>query len=62
MVEPGTHFNKSVPLSEYVDNKINMLKNEFYLKLTDDEVDHLNCLKSEYEVDAYAHKLLIEKL
>ena len=62
MVKPGTHFRKEMPIQQYISEKIDMLKNEFYVRLTDEEELHMNSLKYEYEVDAYARKLLVNKL
>lgn len=47
---------------KYIEEKIDMLINEFYMKLTDDEIDHFYSLKTESAVDRYAHKLLMDKL
>lgn len=51
-----------LPFEEYRERKISMLVNDFYLRLTDDEKDHFYTLETEVDVNAYAHKLLAEKL
>ena len=50
------------PLEEYIENKIIMLQYEFYIKLTEAELIHLRALKSESEVDRYAHDILKNRL
>lgn len=49
-------------LKTYRRIKIRMLEEEFYIRLTDSEIDHMNSLTSELEIDAFAHKLILEKL
>jgi hypothetical protein len=55
-------FERDKTLREYIYEKIDMLENEFYLKLTEDEEMHMCSLKTESEVDRYAHQLLKDKL
>lgn len=49
-------------LTRYIRNKIWMLENEFYLKLTNMEKYHFHELETEDAVDRYAHRLLVDKL
>ena len=49
-------------LDDYIEDKIIMLKYEFCIKLTEDELIHLRALKSESEVDRYAHDILKNRL
>lgn len=53
-------LNRSLP--KYIDHKLDMLENEFYLKLTYEEERYMRSLKSHEAVDQFAHKLLVEKL
>lgn len=46
----------------YVEQKINMLVNDFYIRLTDEEKRHFYTLTSEYAIDQYAHDLIMKKL
>ena len=46
---------ENIPLPEYIKQKIHMLKSEFKIHLTYDDVDHFNSLKKEIEVDQFAH-------
>lgn len=54
--------NPNRTLTEYIINKLDMLENEFYIRLTGDEYDHMWSMKTELEVDQYAHDLIITKL
>lgn len=68
MVESNTRikFNGerhvNVNLTTFINRKIDMLANEFYLRLTDREIEYFYTLKTEGDVNAYVRKLLIEKL
>lgn len=58
----GGLLGNGVPFSKYREEKLKMLTDEFCLKLTDEEIYHMRSLKTEAEVDRYAHQLLKEKL
>ena len=45
-----------------MDSKIDILVEDFHLRLSDDEKNHFYSLHSELAVDQYAHKLLVDKL
>lgn len=49
-------------LKEYIEFKLMILIGDFKFKLTDDEIDHMKSLKTEGEVDRYAHELIMKKL
>ena len=53
---------KPIPIKKYIRDKLKMLRDEFCLKLTDAEIAHLYALKTENDVDNYAHQLLRDKL
>lgn len=62
MSEAKLHTPRHKSLKDYIDDKINMLENEFYLKLTDEEKAHFYDIRTEEAVDQYAHRLLRDKL
>ena len=49
-------------LSEYVSKKIAMLENEFYIRLSDEEIFHMRSLKTEVDVNKYVHQIIVQKL
>lgn len=62
MMPAGTHIHKDIPISQYISEKIDMLSREFYIELTDEDIRHFIELKTEPAVDAFAHKLLVDRL
>ena len=58
----GHHIGRKVSLSEYIDRKISMLEDEFFIKLGLSDIIGLRNLKSEADVDAFAHRILVERL
>lgn len=58
----GCHLERKKPLSDYIIQKLSMLEDEFYINLSHAEVSHMRALKSEGDVDLYAHQLLMNKL
>lgn len=52
---PGEQ-NKSLPA--YKKWKLKMLEKDFCIKVSPEEKEHINSLKTEMAVDRYAHKLL----
>lgn len=62
---PGEGYHKdgrNLRLRKYIRQKIDMLTDEFYLRLTEAEEDHFYDLHSHDEVDKYAHDLLVKKI
>lgn len=53
---------KEMPLNEYIKEKIRMLQKDFYIKLTDAEIDKLNSMTRDIDVDHYAHDLIANRL
>ena len=53
---------ENMSVEEYIEQKIKMLKNEFCLRLTFEDIEHFNSLKTKSAVDQYAHKLFVERL
>lgn len=49
-------------LKEYIEYKIKILKKDFYLKLTDEEIEHFYTLNGAHAVDKYARDLIMKKL
>ena len=58
----GCHFERKKTLPEYVAQKISMLEDEFYLKLDCEDIVHMRSLKTEAEVDRFAHQILVDRL
>lgn len=50
------------PIATYINDKIRMLKKHFYIKLTDEEIAHMESLTTEISVDNYAHKLIMTRI
>ena len=55
-------FERAMSLKMYINLKLKMLEEDFYLRLTDSERQHMLNLTSQPEVDAFAHRLILEKL
>ena len=58
----GGHFERKKTLPEYVTQKISMLEDEFYIRLSFAEISHMRALKTEGDVDRYAHQILVDRL
>lgn len=58
----GDHFERKKTLQEYITQKISMLEDEFYLKLDYTDIAHMRSLKTEADVDRFAHKILMDRL
>ena len=59
----GAHrVTRPAPLNRYIREKLSMLQNEFYVQLSESEIEHMQSLTSEDAVDVYACRLLIDKL
>ena len=54
--------NPEEKLRNYVKRKIDILRKQFLIKLTDDEIYDLRELKTEVEVDHYVRKIITNKL
>lgn len=46
----------------YIDNKIKMLREDFYIRLSKREINHFYELATESDVDRFAHELFMRKL
>ena len=53
---------RKVSIKAYIKEKIRMLKEDFYLRLTDEEIAHMKSLKREIDVDHYAWDIINNKL
>ena len=53
---------RKVSIKAYIKEKIRMLKEDFYIHLTDEEVAHMKSLKREVDVDHYAWDIINNKL
>ena len=58
----GGHYEREVKLDDYITQKISMLEDEFYIRLSFTEISHMRALKTEGDVDRYAHQILIDRL
>ena len=58
----GNHFERKKTLPEYITQKISMLEDEFYLRLDYADITHMRSLKTEAEVDRFAHQMLVDRL
>ena len=62
-MEPiGYHLERNKTLIEYITQKISMLEDEFYLRLNYEDIAHMHSLKTEADVDRFAHQILIDRL
>ena len=62
-MEPiGYHLERRKTLIEYITQKISMLEDEFYLRLNYEDIAHMRSLKTEAEVDRFAHQILVDRL
>ena len=55
-------FEKNVDLKTYIENKIDMLEDEFFIHLSLYERQRFRSLTSETQVDNYAHSILVNRL
>ena len=58
----GDHFERKRTLPEYITQKISMLKDEFYIRLSFADIAHMRSLKTEADVDRFAHQILVDRL
>lgn len=59
---PTAYCMKPVSLNVYINQKIDMLTKDFCIQLSEDEIDHFWKLKTEEDVDNFAHYLFMERL
>lgn len=55
-------FGERAELQQYICNKIDMLRNDFKIRLTDTDILHFRDLTSYSDVDNFAHDILINRL
>ena len=58
----GDHFERKKTLPEYITQKISMLEDEFYIRLDYTDIAHMHNLKTEADVDRFAHQILVDRL
>ena len=58
----GYRKDPSVPLNVYIEEKITMLRNDFFINMSESDLEHIRNLKTEEDVDAYVHQLFMERL
>ena len=56
------NFEKDVDLKDYIENKIDMLEDEFFIHLSLHECQRFRSLTNETQVDNYAHSILVNRL
>ena len=62
-MEPiGYHLERNKTLIEHITQKISMLEDEFYLRLNYEDIAHMRSLKTEADVDRFAHQILMDRL
>ena len=60
---PGSLGGHSVSSNEsYVKKKVKILRDEFMIQVTDDDISAMRLLSTTYDVDQYCRKLLKERL
>lgn len=50
-----------MPLPQYIKAKLKMIQKEFMIKMTAEQIAHMQSLKSEIAVDNYAHDLIFNR-
>lgn len=55
-------YKKNISLSEYADEKIELLTDELKIPLTSEEREKFYLLESDTEIDRYARSLIDERL
>ena len=58
----GGHFERKKTLPEYIAQKISMLEDEFYIKLDYADITRMYNLKTEADVNQFAHQILVDRL
>ena len=53
-----TSSESTISLDKYIKEKIRMLKKDFCIPMTDEQIAHMQELKSEIQVDNYAQDLI----
>ena len=51
-----------IPLSQYINDKIDMLRRDLKMRLSRAEIEHMQSLTTETAVDNFAHTLFMTKL
>ena len=60
MPKERLHYN--APLSTYIKAKLEMIQDDFHIKLYESEIKHMRSLTTEIAVDNYAKKLIRQYL
>ena len=58
----GDHFERKKTLPEYITQKISMLEDELIMNLSFGDITHMRSLKTEADVDRFAHQILVDRL
>ena len=62
MESVGFHLERKKTLTEYITQKISMLEDEFCLSLDYADIANMRSLKTEADVDRFAHQILVDRL
>ena len=57
----STFFKKTTTIETYRKRKIMILERDFYVKLTQEELDTINQLPTEYTIDHFCRSILQER-
>jgi hypothetical protein len=55
-------IDKDIPLDKYIEQKINMIQNEFHLRISDSEWRALRSAKSKIQADRVARDIFMDRL
>lgn len=55
-------YDREMPLSKYIAQKVRILQRDFFIKLSASELNTIQSLETEMAVDRYARKLILAKL
>lgn len=55
-------YNINASLKDYIEDKLDMLKRDFRIKLNAYEEKRMRLCRTEMQVDSYAHSLIMQKL
>ena len=54
--------DKEITLAQYIKEKIRMLQKDFFIKLTEEEIQKFKSMTREIDIDHYAHDLIANRL
>lgn len=57
-----TKYDKKKALEKYAWAKLKMLKSEFKIRITKEDIEHMHSLESELRMDNFAHSLIMNRI